>query len=324
MDLVEKITKGDILTIARLISRVERNDPKAVKIIKDIYAKSGNSHLIGVTGPPGAGKSCLVAALTRQFRKEDKTVGVLAVDPSSPLTGGAFLGDRARMDDLTGDDGVFIRSLASRGSTGGLSEAVSDAADILDVSGKDNVIIETVGVGQGEIEVTKIAHTVILVLVPGYGDTLQALKAGIMEVADIIVVNKGDLPDADRTFNEIHSVQKYAECNENEKSWQVPIIKTSAIKGDGIEELSSAISSRYSFLKEVNALGNKNKERRTRQFLDILTRRVRDEFLDTLKTDPDLQKWVGSIGDLKLDPYTASEQVLKMLRKSRKGRGKKK
>ncbi len=324
MDLVEKITKGDILTIARLISRVERNDPKAVKIIKDIYAKSGNSHLIGVTGPPGAGKSCLVAALTRQFRKEDKTVGVLAVDPSSPLTGGAFLGDRARMDDLTGDDGVFIRSLASRGSSGGLSEAVSDAADILDVSGKDNVIIETVGVGQGEIEVTKIAHTVILVLVPGYGDTLQALKAGIMEVADIIVVNKGDLPGADRTFNEIHSVQKYAECNKNEKSWQVPIIKTSAIKGDGIEELSSAISSRYSFLKEENALGDKNRDRRTRQFLDILTRRVRDEFLDTLKTDPDLQEWVGKIGDLKLDPYTASEQVLKMLRKSKEGRGKKK
>ncbi len=322
MDQVKKITEGDILTIARLITRVEKNDPEAIEIIKEIYAKSGKTHIIGITGPPGAGKSCLVAALIKRFREEGKTVGAIAVDPTSPLTGGAFLGDRARMDELSGDEGVFIRSLASRGASGGLSEAVSDATDILDASGKDIVIIETVGVGQGEIEITKIAQTVVLVLVPGYGDTLQALKAGIMEVADIIVVNKGDLPGADSAFNDIHSMQKQINGEKNEKRRQVPILKTSAMQRTGIEELASEISIHYRFLKDNNILQTKNRERRTGQFLNILTRRVRDEFLNTLKTDPKLQKWVGGISDLKLDPYTASEQVIKMIKQSRENASK--
>lgn len=317
MDLIEKIKNGDILTIARLITQVERNDPEAIKVIKEIYSESGNSHIIGITGPPGAGKSCLVAALVRQLRKENKSVGVLAVDPTSPLTGGAFLGDRARMDDLANDDQVFIRSLASRGASGGLSEAVSDAADVLDVAGKDVTIIETVGVGQGEIEITKIAQTVILVMVPGYGDTLQALKAGILEVADILVVNKGDLPDADRTLAEIQSVRDQKMCGSGDDTWQVPIIKTCAIKAEGIEALSSAVSQRYEILKKNNALIKKNKDRRTRQFLDILTRKVRNEFLATLKTDPELQKWVEGIGNLSLDPYSASEQVIEMIKRAR-------
>ncbi len=321
MDLIEKITQGDVLTIARLITKVEKNDPDSIKIIKEIYSKSGRAHLVGITGPPGAGKSCLVSALVKQFREENKTVGVLAVDPSSPLTGGAFLGDRARMDDLSRDEGIFIRSLASRGASGGLSEAVSDAADILDVAGKDIIIIETVGVGQGEIEITKIAHTVILVLVPGYGDTLQALKAGILEVADIVVVNKADLPDSQRAYDEITSMHRQKFCEQNEDCWQVPIIKTSAHNGTGVDELSRSISGHFKYLAEHKALHNKNSDRRTRQFLDILTRKVRDEFLSTLKTDPKLQKWVKGIGDLKLDPYTASEQVIEMFKQSRGGSG---
>lgn len=322
MDLIEKIIQGDILTIARLITKVEKNDPESIEIVKAIYSKSGRAHLIGITGPPGAGKSCLVASLVKQFRKENKTVGVLAVDPSSPLTGGAFLGDRARMDDLSCDDGVFIRSLASRGASGGLSEAVSDAADILDVAGKDVVIIETVGVGQGEIEITKIAHTVVLVLVPGYGDTLQALKAGILEVADIIVVNKADLPDSQRAYDEITSMHRQNFCEQDENCRQVPVIKTSARNGSGVDELSGMISEHHEYLKKHAGLYKKNSDRRTRQFLDILTRKVRDEFLSALKTDPKLRKWVKGIGDLKLDPYTASEQVIEIFKQSRVGSGK--
>ncbi len=315
MNLIEKITNGDILTIARLITQAENHAPNAIEAIKELYSHSGGAHIIGITGPPGAGKSCMVAALVRKFRKENKSVGVLAVDPSSPLSGGAFLGDRARMDDLSNDSEVFIRSLASRGFAGGLSEVVSDAADILDVAGKDIVIIETVGVGQGEIEITKIAHTVLLVLVPGYGDTLQALKAGIMEVADLLVVNKADMPGADKTANELTNVHAHQTLGPDD--WEVPILKASALKGDGIEELTSVIFSRYQFLKENNRLINKNRDRRTRQFLDILTRRLRDEFMDTLKTDPELQKWVKMIGDLKLDPYTASEQVINLIKQTR-------
>lgn len=320
MNLFDKIKAGDIGSIARLITQVERRDREAIRTIKEIYPYCGNAHLIGVTGPPGVGKSCLVSELARKFREKSRTVGILSVDPSSPFSGGALLGDRARMIGLAGDKDVFIRSLASRGASGGLSAAVNDVADILDRVGKDIVLIETVGVGQGEVDIARLAHTVMLVLVPGYGDTLQAMKAGIMEVADIFVINKSDKPGADETAAELSVVRHLQSEQDVEGRWLSPIVKTSALSGEGLDELTSWIQNHYKFIREKGLLAQKNRERRTRQFLDILTQRIRDEFMKVLETDPGLQNWVKKIGTLQLDPYSASEEVLDLVREARKQR----
>jgi len=317
MDIVEQIASGNIRAAARLITRVEKRDPEAIEILKQISVRSGKSRLIGVTGPPGVGKSCLVAALVQKFRQLDKTVGVLAVDPSSPFSGGALLGDRARMIDLTSDPEVFIRSLASRGASGGLSAAVNDAADIMDVFGKDIILIETVGVGQGEIDIVKIAHTVLLVLMPGYGDTLQAMKAGIMEIADLFIVNKADKPGADQTANELAGVQSFHCPSEAGNAWVEPIIKTSAMTKEGLDDVVDAIFKHHEFLETHEIFTKRNRERRTKQFLDILSHQILDEFMAELKTDPALQRWVEKIGNLELDPYSASEQVITWMKKAR-------
>ncbi len=317
MEIVDRVKAGDVRAAARLITLVEKRDPEAIRAIQEIYPQCGRSHLIGVTGPPGVGKSCLVSTLVRKFREEDKTVGVLAVDPSSPFTGGALLGDRARMTDLSNDPEVFIRSLASRGASGGLSAAVNDAADILDVFGKDVIIIETVGVGQGEVDIVRLAHTVLLVLMPGYGDMLQAMKAGVMEIADIMVVNKADKPGADLTVSELGSAQTMQCPSTAEDAWTVPIVKTSIMTREGIDELVSTIQEHAEHVQGHDYLSKRNRERRTRQFLDILSQSILGEFMEELETDPSLQKWVKKIGDLELDPYRASEQVVKMIRKAR-------
>jgi len=318
MDLVEKIKMQDVRAAARLITLAERRDPEAIKAIQQIYPQCGRAHLIGITGPPGVGKSCMVTTLVREYREKGLSVGVLAVDPSSPFTGGALLGDRARMTELSSDTEVFIRSLASRGVSGGLSAAVNDAADILDVFGKDIIIIETVGVGQGEIEIARLAHTVILVLMPGYGDMLQAMKAGVMEIADIMVVNKADKPGADQTMSEMMSARTLQCDGSGENIWTVPIMKTSALKGHGIDDLADTISEHYRLFKNHEILDKRGRERRTKQFLDILSQQILGEFMEQLKTDPALQRWVEKIGDLELDPYSASEQVIDLIKSARK------
>ncbi|MBW1796889.1 MAG: methylmalonyl Co-A mutase-associated GTPase MeaB [Deltaproteobacteria bacterium] len=317
MKIVEKIKEGDIRATARLITMVERRDPEAIRLIREIYPRCGRAHLIGITGPPGVGKSCMVSELVKRFRQRQRTVGVLAVDPSSPFSGGAFLGDRARMIELSGDKGVFIRSLASRGAQGGLSVAVNDAADILDVFGKDVILIETVGVGQGEVDIARLAHTVVLAMMPGCGDTLQAMKAGIMEIADIMVVNKADKPGADATVTDLLSAQHLQCSDPDEEKWAPPIIKTSATTGEGIDDLVRVICHHFEYIKEHNILRKKDIERRTRQFLDILTQTIRDEFMSGLKADPGIQKWVEKIGNLELDPYSASEQVIDLIKEAR-------
>ncbi len=317
MDIVKEIQEGNIRAIARLITMAERHEPEAVEAISEIYSRCGNAHLIGITGPPGVGKSCLVSVLVQRFRQKDMSVGVLAVDPSSPLSSGAFLGDRARMMELNNDQEVYIRSLASRGFSGGLSAAVNDAADILDVAGKDVILIETVGVGQGEIDIARLAHTVLLVLMPGYGDTLQALKAGIIEVADILVVNKADKLGADQTVAELASVQHFQSSCEDEDKWVAPITKTCALTGEGIDDLALTVLNHFQFLKTQKKLKEKNRERRIRQFLDILTQQIRQEFLNKLETDPVLQGWVKKISDFELDPYSASLQVISLLKELR-------
>lgn len=317
-DVVEKIKAGDLGAIARLITGVERRDPDAIDIIKDIYPLCGRAHLVGITGPPGAGKSCLIAVLARELRNRGKTLAILAVDPSSPFSGGALLGDRARMSDLFGDRNVFIRSLATRGAAGGLAAAVNDAADVLDVAGKDVILVETVGVGQVEIDIARLAHTVLLVLTSGYGDSLQALKAGIMEIADILVVNKSDQPGADRTVADLEGVQLLTGRHGDEKRWVPPIVKTASLKGDGIEELTDRIFEHLRFMHDHDLLVQKGRDRRTGEFLNILVQTVRNEFLEEMETDPSLRRWTEKIGSLELDPYTASEQVIDMIRSARR------
>ena len=326
MNLVQEIKAGDVRSIARLITMVERREPEAIETMKQIYPQCGRAHLIGITGPPGVGKSCLVSALISKFRQENKSVGVLAVDPSSPFSGGALLGDRARMIEFSGDKEVFIRSLASRGAQGGLSAAVNDAADILDFFGKDIILIETVGVGQGEVGIAKLAHTVLLVLMPGYGDTLQAMKAGIMEIADVFVVNKSDKPGADETVAELATVQNFQCAYAGNAKWKVPIIKTSIISGEGIDDLAATVSSHFQFSREHNFITQKHRDRRIRQFLDILTQRIRDEFMELFEVDPALQRWVKRISEFEMDPYSASERVIDLIReateqKRRAGKG---
>jgi LAO/AO transport system kinase len=321
MNTIDKIKAGDVRSISRLITLVERREPEAIGIIKALYPLCGNAHVIGVTGAPGVGKSCLVSVLAKTMRQKNKSVGILAVDPSSPLTGGAFLGDRARMTELNLDREVFIRSMASRGSAGGLSAAVNDTVDILDAAGKDIIIIETVGIGQGEIEICNLAHSVLLVLMPGYGDIFQAMKAGIMEVADILVVNKADKPGADETVGQLTSVQNLQSSPADPNNWQTPILKTSALESEGLDELFSAIFRHFKFITEHQKLNQKNRERRTGQFLDILTRQIRVEFMRTLETDPGLQKWVKSIENLDLDPYSASERAIEMIKRANRQKG---
>jgi LAO/AO transport system kinase len=322
MNFVEKIKAGDVYSVARLITLVERREPEAIKTVKGFYSQCGRAHLVGITGPPGVGKSCLVASLIQRFRLKGMSVGVLAVDPTSPFTGGALLGDRARMTELSEDKEVFIRSFASRGHTGGLSAAVNDAADILDISGKDVVLIETVGVGQGEIDIARLAHTVLLVLMPGYGDTLQAMKAGIMEIADIMVVNKADKPGGDETVAELLTVQNFQCVHQNSDTWVAPIIKTSTVTQEGLDDLTEAILKHFQFIKQQNIFAEKNRKRRVEQFLNIFTQRMRDEFMEELKTDQALQGWVDKIGAFELHPYSAAEQVISLVKEAREGRKK--
>lgn len=311
-------------SISRLISLLERREPEGIEQIKGLYSKCGRAHVIGVTGPPGAGKSCLVAALIREFRKQDRTVGVLAVDPSSPFTGGAILGDRARMTGFSGDKEVFIRSFSARGARGGLAPVINDAVDVLDAFDKDVIIVETVGVGQVEVDIASIAHTVVLTLVPGYGDTLQAMKAGILEIGDVVVMNKSDQPGADSAINDLsfempinYGGTEFQCANIKADHWVVPIVKASALKGDGLDNLVSVIFEHAAFLKRENIFGQLSRKRRSRQFLDILTQQIRDRFIETLKTDLALQKWIDKIENLDLDPYSASEQVIELIIKAR-------
>ena len=300
-----------------MISMVEGRDPEVFNAMNQLYENCGSAHIVGITGSPGTGKSCLVAALIRQLREKQLSVGVLAVDPSSPFTGGAILGDRARMLDFSNDPEVFIRSLATRGSVGGLSEAVNGAVDVFDAAGKDVILIETVGVGQNEIDIVNLAHTVVLVLGPGYGDGLQAMKVGVMEVGDILVVNKADQPGAENVVSELlmlpGKIPAKAILDDTDavlNNWQVPVTHTTAIKNEGSADLANLIAVHLQFLKTGDRLSEKNRERRVNQFYDLLSKRIHNEFLRHYLTDPALKEWVEKIGTLKMTPYQATEKVL--------------
>src|SRR5215216_6355571 len=266
-DLAERLLAGEKRALARAISLVEDDDPEGWALVREVYPKTGQAHVIGLTGPPGVGKSTLIGAMTKHAREREKQVAVLSIDPSSPFTQGALLGDRIRLTDHFLDPGVFIRSMASRGSLGGLSEATLQAALLMDASGKDVVLIETVGVGQAEVDIIDHADTVILALMPGSGDSIQALKAGVMEIPDIIVVNKSDHPLTDTMVREIRGVLSLGP----QEGWRVPIVKTEASRSEGIEELVEKIGEHRGF---IEAQGTLHERRRRNLLNEVVARRL--------------------------------------------------
>src|SRR5438876_3679931 len=252
------VRAGDYRSLAKAISLVERADPSAEKLLAELYPSTGKARIIGITGSPGAGKSTLVAALAKHYRKQQRRIGIVAVDPTSPFSGGAILGDRIRMAELYTDRGVFIRSMATRGFMGGLAKATNDVVDLLDAARFDIVLVETVGVGQDEVEVIRTVQTNVVVLVPGMGDDIQAIKAGLMEIGDIFVVNKADRPGADKTVTEVTMMMSLVE---EHGDWVAPIIKTVASQSQGIEELDAAISRHHVYLEASGELVRRNRER---------------------------------------------------------------
>lgn len=292
-----------MLHVGRLITQIENGRAEAHTTLRELSRRSGRAQLIGITGPPGAGKSTLVSAVIQELRSQGRTVGVIAVDPSSPFSGGALLGDRDRMlESASGDREVFIRSVASRGASGGLAAAVNDAVDVLDAMGKDVVIIETVGVGQGELQIAKIAHTVVLVLVPGYGDALQAMKAGITEIADVMVVNKADSPGAGQTAKELLSQGFSRSDPRAAKPWAVPVLLASALRQEGIVELIAKIDAHYAFIAATGWKAIIERERRHEQFIAIVGDRLRGElFALTGETDDDRRL---------SDPHGAADDIV--------------
>ncbi|MFX1491032.1 MAG: methylmalonyl Co-A mutase-associated GTPase MeaB [Promethearchaeota archaeon] len=306
-ELVKELLKGNRRAAARLMTLAESRSPEAHATIKQLYPHTGNAHIIGVTGPPGSGKSTLVDKLIKEYRDQEKTVGVVAVDPSSPFTGGALLGDRIRMSRFSTDPDVFIRSMGSRGSLGGLAWATYDVVHILDAFGKDIIIVETVGAGQAEVNIIQIAETVVLLSVPGLGDDIQTIKAGIMEIGDIFAINKADLDGADRRYVEL---QMALNLDRTSDDWEPPIIKVIATTGEGVEELVKAIREHHEYLVTSGNI-KQNQERRYCAQLETI---VEHSFMRKLFVNPEeqqlFQKLVREVCERKTDPYTAAERLI--------------
>jgi LAO/AO transport system kinase len=307
MTLAERVFAADTRAIARAISLIEDEAAASIDLVRDIFTRTGRAYLVGVTGPPGAGKSTLVDRLTEQFRSGDRTVGVIAVDPTSPFTGGAVLGDRLRMQRHSADEGVFIRSMATRGHLGGLARATGDAALVLDAAGKDIIIIETVGVGQDEVDSIRTADVSVVTLVPGTGDDVQALKAGIMEIADIFVVNKADREGADRLVASVEA--NLALHNYGAEEWRPPILKTVATTGSGVAELVTAIEA---FRQHRAASQATRRRARTEYRLrELVAHRFMERLEGTVLKEGELPALVERIAAREIDPYTAAASLLR-------------
>jgi LAO/AO transport system kinase len=309
--LVERLRAGDRRALARVVTLIENNAPDVRRILAQLHAVGGHAHVVGLTGSPGAGKSTLVMQLARELRKRDQRIGVIAVDPTSPYTGGAILGDRIRMQELTGDPNVYIRSMASRGSLGGLAASTRDAVRALDAAGFDTIIIETVGAGQAEVEIVRAAQTVVVVTVPGMGDDIQAIKAGILEIADVFVVNKADRPGADQTAAELRMLLSLDPAR-GEHAWRVPIVKTSAASGEGVPELADKLAAHRAYLVESGQLTTRGGEQARSEMLALLHQALLDRIAAT--TGPDeWQAITTAVAERRTDPYTAADDLARRI-----------
>jgi LAO/AO transport system kinase len=305
-DLAENLLAGDKRALARAISLVENDDPEGWALVSEVYPRTGRASVVGFTGPPGVGKSTLIGRLIEHARALDRQVAVLSIDPSSPFTQGALLGDRIRLTDHFLDPGVYIRSMASRGSLGGLSEATLQAALLMDASGKDDVFLETVGVGQAEVDIIDHADTVVLVLMPGSGDSIQALKAGVMEIPDVIAVNKADHPLTDTMVREIRGVLSLGP----QHGWRVPIVKTEASRGEGVEELAEKIGEHRAFIEEQGTLAERRKRNLMNEVVALAAGRLRRTLEERVRDDPDVQELLDEVVARRLDPASAAAKLL--------------
>jgi LAO/AO transport system kinase len=306
-NLLTGIHSGRYRALAQAISLVEAGDPSVTTLLAELYKDTGRARILGITGSPGAGKSTLVAAMARHYRAQQKRVGIIAVDPTSPFTGGAILGDRIRMADLYTDRGVFIRSMATRGFLGGLAKATNDVVDILDAAGFDVVLVETVGVGQDEVEVVRTVQTNLVVLVPGMGDDIQAIKAGIMEIGDVFVVNKADRPGADKTVTEVTMMMSLVE---EHGDWVPPIVKTVASKGEGIGDLDAAVVKHFDYLSASGELDRRNRDRVRIRIETHLKERFMERLIGGTVTREEYESLLEDVLRKKNNPHDAAEGVL--------------
>ena len=305
--LAERVLSGDPRALARLISWVEDESPAARESLAALYPHTGRAHLVGITGAPGTGKSTLVNEIAKEYRRRGLTVGIIAVDPTSPFSGGAILGDRIRMRELAGDAGIFIRSMATRGSLGGLARATSDSVKVLDAAGFDRVLVETVGAGQAEVDIARTAHTTIVVEVPGLGDDIQAIKAGILEIADVFVVNKADRDGADST---VTALEMMLDLNGMEAHrWRPPIVRTVAIRGEGVAELVAGAEAHYERLRESGLLARKEEERTRDELLLLVQHELTANLLGSLAPG-ELDDWVRRVANRQADPYAAAQNLV--------------
>jgi LAO/AO transport system kinase len=317
--LVDGVREGDRRALARAITLVENSDPLAYELVRELYPETGRAYAVGITGPPGVGKSSLISALVRHIRAQDQTVGVVSVDPSSPFTQGALLGDRIRLSDHFLDPGVFIRSMGTRGHLGGLAEAALQALLVLDAAGRDLLFLETVGTGQGEVEVIGVADTVVLVLMPGSGDSVQALKAGIMEIPDVIVVNKKDHPAAKTMLNEVRSILSL----DPDRARRPPIVLTEAIGGEGVAELWDKIADHRSFLESNGLLDERRRKNLAGEVFAIASSRAKAHLERAVANDPELRRLLDEVQRRELDPLTAVREILQKVFKVENGDGSK-
>ena len=304
--LLDGVRSGDRRALARAITLIENSDPLAYDLVRELYPETGRAYSVGITGPPGVGKSTMIAALVRHIRPLGKTIGVVTVDPSSPFTQGALLGDRIRLADHFLDPGVFIRSMGTRGHLGGLAEATLQALLVLDASGRDLLFLETVGTGQSEVEVISVADTVVLVLMPGSGDSVQALKAGIMEIPDVIVVNKRDHPAAKTMLNEVRSILSL----DHDRDWRPPIVLTESVKGEGIEELWDKIVDHRAHLESNGLLEERRRKNLAGEVFAVASARAKTHLEEAVADDPELRRLLDAVQARELDPLTAVQEIL--------------
>jgi LAO/AO transport system kinase len=304
--LAAGVRAGDKRALARAITLVENGEPLAYDLVRELYPETGGAYAIGITGPPGVGKSSLISALVRLVRAQERTVGVISVDPSSPFTKGALLGDRIRLSDHFLDPGVFIRSMGTRGHLGGLAEATLQALLLLDAAGKELVFLETVGAGQSEVEVIGIADTVVLVLMPGSGDSVQALKAGIMEIPDVIAINKMDHPAAKTMLNEVRSILSL----DRERAWRPPIVLTEATRGENVEELWSKVEAHRAFLESEGELEERRRRNLAGEVFAVASTRAKAHLEGAVADDPELRRLLDEVQRRELDPLSAVREIL--------------